>query len=378
MATIERRQPLAATPGIDQSRLSWRGEMLSVFFSAWALAGAFLDGWAHSKVAQFESFFTPYHAVFYTGFLAMTAWMFWTVQNNRREGYGGLAAIPRGYRLGLIGLIIFGAGTLADFLWHSGFGIEQAGERLSSPAHLVLFVGGLLAVMSPFRSAWEDSSQPSAPTLRAFLPALLSLALATTAASFFFLHVWGFHVADVLGAAQLDQLLGPLAARPDTARAVTVLAQTRVFGGIIITTLLLLGPMLVMLRRWHPPFGSVTILFGTTVLWMTALTEFRFVEAIPVALVAGLIADSLVRLLRPSPNRIGAFRVVATVVPMALWSLYFAATELRWDLAVSSELWVGGIFFTGVAGLGLSLAMIPAMDHDSAVAGLRGASRNTT
>lgn len=369
---------MAVTAGLQQSRLSWRGEMLSVLFSAWALAGAFLDGWAHSKVAQFESFFTPYHAVFYTGFLAMTAWILWTVRSNWKEGYVGFAAIPRGYRLGLIGLIIFGGGTLADFLWHSGFGIEQAGERLSSPAHLVLFVGGLLAVLSPFRSAWEDSPQPSAPTLRAFLPALLSLALATAATSFFFLHVWGFHVADVLGAAQLDQLVRPLAAVPEMARAVTVLAQTRVFGGIIITTLLLLGPMLVMLRRWHPPFGSITILFGTTVLWITALTEFRFVEALPVAVAAGVIADGLVHLLRPSPSRIGAFRSVATVVPMALWSLHFAATELRWDLAASPELWVGGIFFTGVAGLGLSLAMIPALDHGSAVAALRGASRNTT
>lgn len=71
----------------DQARLSWRGEMLTVFFSAWALAGAFLDGWAHSRVIQFETFFTPWHAVFYTGFFAMAAWVIWTVRANRVAGY---------------------------------------------------------------------------------------------------------------------------------------------------------------------------------------------------------------------------------------------------------------------------------------------------
>lgn len=343
-----------------QARLSWRGEMLTVLFSAWALAGAYLDGWAHGKVIQFETFFTPWHAVFYTGFFAMAAWVIWTVRANRIAGYPSPAAVPVGYELAITGLLIFGAGTVADFLWHEVFGIEQAGERLSSPAHLALFVGGVLVITSPLRAAWRDPAMPAAPSLRMFLPALLSLTLLATAGSFFFLHVWGFHAADVLGTAQLDRLLDPLTAFPETGRTVLALAQIRVFGGIIITTLLLLGPLLALLHRWDPPFGSATILFTTTVLWMTALTEFRFAEAIPVALLAGLIADVLIRTLRPSPTRAGAFRLVAMAVPMVLWSLYFLATELRWDLAVSPELWVGGIFFTGIAGLGMSLAAVPA------------------
>ncbi len=349
MATAGRAVPLEHRAQADQARLSWRGEMLTVLFSGWALAGAYLDGWAHGTVVQFETFLTPWHAVFYTGFFAMAAWVIWTVRANRQFGYAGRAAVPAGYELAITGLLVFGAGTVADFLWHEVFGIEQAGERLSSPAHLALFIGGVLVVTSPLRSAWRDQAMPAAPSLRTFLPALLSLALATTAASFFLLHVWGFQAADVLGAAQLDRLLKPLSAMPETSRAVTAL-----------TTLVLLIPMLVILQRWDPPFGSITILFTTPVLWMTALTEFRFAEAVPVALVAGLIIDGLIRALRPSPARAGAFRWVATTAPIVLWSLYFIATELRWDLAVSPELWVGGIFFTGMAGLGLSLAMVPA------------------
>lgn len=128
--------------------LSWRGEMLTILLSVWTIAGAFLDGWAHSKVVQFETFFTPWHGVFYSGFAALSAWTIWAVARNTRAGRWGREAIPAGYDLGLLGLLIFLIGTVGDFLWHEVFGIEQAGERLASPAHLMLFAGGPSPVLS--------------------------------------------------------------------------------------------------------------------------------------------------------------------------------------------------------------------------------------
>ena len=38
--------------------------------SAWLLGGAFVDGWAHTHGKVDTTFFTPWHAAFYTGFLA--------------------------------------------------------------------------------------------------------------------------------------------------------------------------------------------------------------------------------------------------------------------------------------------------------------------
>lgn len=88
----------------SRPRLSWGGEMTTVILAAWAAAGAFLDGWAHSKVVQFETFFTPWHGVFYSGYLALTVWIVLSVVRFRREGRQGLGAVPMGYDLGILGL----------------------------------------------------------------------------------------------------------------------------------------------------------------------------------------------------------------------------------------------------------------------------------
>lgn len=350
----------SAAMTLDRVQLGWRGQMVTVVLSAWALLGAFLDGWAHSKVDQIETFFTPQHNVFYSGFLAMAIWVVWCVVGQRRAGRSARAAVPIGYDLALIGLVVFGAGTVFDFLWHEVFGVEQAGERLSSPAHLALFVGGILVITAPFRAAWAAAgTERPAPSLVEFLPALLSLTLATTATSFFFLHVWGFNSADFLGARQLGLLLQPVAGLPETTRTLLALTQIRVFASIVITTLLLLGPVLLMLRQWRIPFGSITILLTTTAVWMSGLTEFHVPEVIGVVALAGLLADGLAALLQPAVDRPAAFRGFAAAVPVILWSLYFIVTDWRWHLAVSPELWGGGLFFTAIAGFALSLVMVP-------------------
>ncbi len=36
--------------------------------SLWLIIGVFVDGWAHMNLAQLETFFTPWHALFYSGF----------------------------------------------------------------------------------------------------------------------------------------------------------------------------------------------------------------------------------------------------------------------------------------------------------------------
>ena len=44
-----------------------------VGLSAWLIGGVFLDGWAHVNLPGLETFFTPWHAVLYSGFLAVAA-----------------------------------------------------------------------------------------------------------------------------------------------------------------------------------------------------------------------------------------------------------------------------------------------------------------
>lgn len=343
----------------ERPSMSFQGELLTVGFSMWALFGAFLDGWAHTKPGWTETFFTPFHAVFYSGFATMAAWVIWSILQNRRTGYHGQAAIPVGYGQAVVGLITFGVGSVADFLWHYTFGIERAGERLASPAHLLLFIGGTLVITSPLRAAWAARTPGSAaPSLRDFLPALLSMTLLSTTIAFFAFNIWGFRSAEYLGTLQLDAFLHSVA--PDAARSVRGLLQAHVFASVLITNLILLAPVLVLLRRWRLPFGSCTILFTFPTLWMTGLAEFRFSEAILAALTAGVVADVLCEKMDLAPTRLAAFRTFATVVPVVLWSSYFLVTVLLWGVAASPPMWAGAIFFTGMSGLGLSLVMAPA------------------
>ena len=65
------------------------------------------------------------------------------------------------------------------------------------------------------------------------------------------------------------------------------------------------------------------------------------------------------RALRPWPSRPGATRSFALLVPLILWSLYFAATALRWGEAWPPELWAGITVMAGLSGVGLSLLMVP-------------------
>lgn len=68
--------------------------------------------------------------------------MTYTVARHVRP-HGGLltpagrAAIPAGYSLGLLGVIIFALGGLGDMWWHTVFGIERDVATLLSPTHLM-------------------------------------------------------------------------------------------------------------------------------------------------------------------------------------------------------------------------------------------------
>ena len=55
--------------------------------NSWFVGGLFLDGWAHNHIPELESFFTPWHAVFYTGFLAVAGFLVATLVRNHANGY---------------------------------------------------------------------------------------------------------------------------------------------------------------------------------------------------------------------------------------------------------------------------------------------------
>src|SRR5580658_6331015 len=90
----------------------------------WVSAGFFVDAWAHGHVPV-ESFFTPYHGVFYSGMVAGVGVVVAFALRNRARGYSWANCIPQPYRLALLGIPIFILAGVGDMLWHLAFGVEE-------------------------------------------------------------------------------------------------------------------------------------------------------------------------------------------------------------------------------------------------------------
>ncbi len=365
---IDRPAP-ADRPGTDADQdrpRSTRGEdLLTVGFGAWLIAGIFLDGWAHNH-AKPETFFTPWHGLFYSGFLATATWMCVLVQRRWTGGARGRGAVPVGYGLGLAGVALFALGGVADMAWHEIFGIEVDLEALLSPSHLVLFVGGLLVITSPLRSAWADPAS-RAPGFRQFLPAVMSATLATATVAFFFMNF-----APTLTGAMTDGPYRFIARQfhdPEVASWMVEEVQLEGYAAILLTTLILMAPVLLLARRWVLPFGTMTFLFGVVTTLVAAIESFDMGLTFAAGAAAGVVGDLCCRWLRPTPENPAALRVVAAVVPAALWLAYFGILGALMNVGWSVELWAGATAMSALAGLAICLLAVPPAMPPSMVAG---------
>lgn len=169
------RQPPTPTHGgypAGGRRFDWA----IVALGGWLIGGVHLDGWAHNHHPDLETFFTPWHAVLYSGFFALFLTLLFIFARNLGRGYPWQRALPVGYNLSLIGTCVFLIGGGLDLIWHQIFGIEANTEALLSPTHLILATGGILMVSGPLRAAWQRP---------AMLPALLALTFVVALLAFF-------------------------------------------------------------------------------------------------------------------------------------------------------------------------------------------------
>ena len=65
---------LLRNSGEPRPRASRRTDVVMTALSVWFVLGLFLDAYAHATTPTLETFFTPWHAVFYSGFAATGAW----------------------------------------------------------------------------------------------------------------------------------------------------------------------------------------------------------------------------------------------------------------------------------------------------------------
>jgi len=320
---IRDRGPIAPT-----RRFEWT----VVALCTWLMAGAYLDSWAHRHLARLETFFTPWHAVLYSGMLAILAFLAITAQRNRDRGYSLDRVLPAGYSLSLIGCVLFGVGGVIDMAWHLRFGIEVSLAALLSPPHLLLMLALGLIVTGPLRAAWRR------PVSRAPFTAVISASLLLSMFTFF---------------NQFDQPLVNTWAATHAATTDTIryLQQLGILG-IMVQTALLTGMVLYLLNRFTLPFGSITLLAGLNGALLGSL-EQHF-DLIPVAIVGGLLGDLVMMWLRPGPDRVRALRVASFIGPVAVSSLYLLFLEVTRGIGWPITLWLGSIVVSGAIGVLLS------------------------
>ncbi|MBB5782056.1 hypothetical protein [Nonomuraea jabiensis] len=333
---------------------------MTALLGIWFGVGLMIDAWAHGNLAELETFFTPWHAVFYSGFAVVSGWISWQVWRNVRAGRQGPAAVPTGYLAGLLAIPAFAAFGIADMTWHTVLGIETTINIFFSPSHLGLVVTMMLIITTPLRSAWNAPDVGARPSLGRLLPALLGLAFATTLVSLFLSYgdalqyrpqaiVQAFSMAQGSGAAPRGG--GPVAVGPSAERVAVAMAVTNV---------VMLAPVLFLVRRWLLPFGSVTVMYAVMTLMPGAQTSFRSLPILLSFVVAGFVSDLLIRRLRPSGERRAAYWAFAGLSAFVTWSLYIgAASATGGGLPAVPELWTGAPIVAGLIGLALGVLFLP-------------------
>jgi hypothetical protein len=320
-------------------RFDWAMGLLSVLF----LGGAFLDGWAHNHDKVDQSFFTIWHAFFYSGFLLIALLLVATLWVNHRRGTAWNRALPAGYSLSMLGVLIFAAGGVGDMLWHEAFGVETDFDALFSPSHLVLAVGMALINTGPLRAAWARPGRRLPWSVAG--PALLSLTTLVTGLTFMLMAAHPL-MSNIAGAKHgYDSQFGEIAG----------------VSGILLTTIFIMGPLLLAIRRWWLPAGSLALVLGINTIAM-AIINWHHAHTLwlMLAMLAAVVAVEVIRLwLEPLMDKRGALRVFAGLAPFLLMVSYFIALHLTEGTNWSVHLWTGTVVEAGLTGWLLSYLVVP-------------------
>jgi hypothetical protein len=317
----------------------------------WISSGFFLDAWAHGHVPV-ESFFTPYHAAFYSGMFALMLLVAGFAVRNRRRGYGWPDALPRPYRVALAGIPIFLLAGVGDMIWHRLLGLEEGVDALLSPTHQIIGLGIFFLASGPVRSVLADAEHST--TLRRQLP--LAFGLATWLLLAHFGTAYAFDPA--AGRTNAPPPIAPFT--PDYLTALGI-GYYRVSIGVLVVifqSALISGFALWLVSRLRSSPGMLTLLYLIgNVPAAAAFTNHSNLLAITLAqsLVTGVVADVLIARWDPRPGRVATFRWFAVIVPMTYIGVYLLATIVTdgtwWDWNVALGAWI----WSGVSGYALSL-----------------------
>jgi hypothetical protein len=228
-------------------------------------------------------------------------------------------------------------------LWHEAFGVEADFDALFSPTHLVLAIGINLIITGPLRAAWARPGHQL--TWQTAGPALLSL---TALISGFTFMTMGSHplVASIAGAThdygdRIGQIAGTVS--------------------ILFTTVLLMGPTLLIMRRWQLPAGTLIVVWGINTFAMFIVNwhhDYTLWQALAI-FVAIFVIEIIRHQMEPLAERRGALRAFAALAPFLLMASYFIALHFTEGIRWTIHMWTGILVEVAIVGWLLSFLLYP-------------------
>jgi len=307
----------------------------------WSVGGLHVDGWAHTHGHADSGPFTPWHALVYSGMLFVLCSLLSAFRAEIRRGATWRTALDPGYRVALLGAIGFGVAGISDITWHLIFGVENSFSALMSPTHFMLN-----ASICTIASGALASSGMTARRVASWSDVLIASMLLSIF-TFWSLFDDLFTNRYATGAGP-DPVLG---ANP------TLIMELGVFS-VLYRSAVLAGVVLLLVRRFELPRGALTLMIGLNgvlLLFMLAPGDRAFV----MPLLAGVLADVLYALLRPSLARRLQLRIFAFGVPFVFWAIFFLERRARDGIWWPVHVWTGAVVMAGGIGLIVSFAMLP-------------------
>jgi hypothetical protein len=360
---------------------TYKEDLITAALTWWPIVAMFFDGRGHNNKTGQESFWSVPHLFLYTGMTVIGVWIGLLV--TRYQIAGGvdprktlipdLKLIPVGYGVAILGLITLGIGGPTDFIWHSAYGFEVGVDAIYSPPHLLLFFGGLLVSSTGIRSMW--AKQDVVLDFKTFLPILFSTTLFTGVAGFITMYLSAFMTnvtptSDFVRDYQdnfkdnfTDQSLSlnaGLTKYGDDAWSYYYYAASHGIASENVTTLVVLGPILLLLRRWRLPVGAVTLIFVGYGLLVNIMTEYRDIILIIPLILTGIVVDVLQSRARAGERlTLGGIRSVGPAAAATLWISYYAVLALHKGIGWEPTMWVGAIMVGVMTGFGVAFLVAP-------------------
>ena len=319
--------------------------------------GIYMDGWSHASFGPDQSVLSEYHMLFYASLMALGLWLFGTAFLNRRAGLDGLNALPAGYKLSALGLVIFGVTGVFDLGGHALFGFEVDNEALYSPTHIGLFAGWALLSLGPARAALKRQHLLAVKTWRRefleFLPALVAYSSFFNVLSFISMNTFGTSLGAMLSENRVSntyhgQLLGIMS--------------------IIIQTAVTTGALAWLIARFKRlPAGTFTVFFTLHALY-GSIIELNL-DLVPVFILVGILFDALYKVLKPgtltsraSQLRFHGFNVLGAFI---FWAVFYGFVFVS---GYGGGVWYTPYIWMGSVTQALSIALLISLVATSGVA----------